>query len=507
MATRTRFAPSPTGPLHIGGLRTALFCYLHAKNNQGDFILRIEDTDQKRFVPGAEEYILESLSWCGITPDEGPSFGGEYGPYRQSERSALYKPFVEQLLRDGYAYYAFDTSEELSTWRESMQKQGNASPKYSASTRAYLKNSLSLSDQEVNERIQRGDDYVVRFKTPVAGEVRFYDEIRGWIVFQCHELDDKVLMKSDGLPTYHLANVVDDHLMKITDVIRGEEWLPSTPLHVQLYEALGWTMPKFAHLPLILKPDGKGKLSKRDGDRLGFPVFPIDWYNPDNPKELIAGGYKERGFEAPAILNFLALLGWNPGNNQELFSLNELIEDFSLERVNKSGAKFDYQKACWFNSEYLKNYSREDKLRAILSIFPSAAERSEQEVELVFDLSSERIQFKHEIKDTVSYLFEKPTALEGKGVNKAWKAEKVIHLEECMKRIQHADTEFSAVNLEGIIKQYIQEKSISFGQILPPLRLSLTGTLQGPSIFQIMSFLGLSECLERVELAKKIYNS
>ena len=507
MATRTRFAPSPTGPLHIGGLRTALFCYLHAKNNQGDFILRIEDTDQKRFVPGAEEYILESLSWCGITPDEGPSFGGEYGPYRQSERSALYKPFVEQLLRDGYAYYAFDTSEELSTWRESMQKQGNASPKYSASTRAYLKNSLSLSDQEVNERIQRGDDYVVRFKTPVAGEVRFYDEIRGWIVFQCHELDDKVLMKSDGLPTYHLANVVDDHLMEITDVIRGEEWLPSTPLHVQLYEALGWTMPKFAHLPLILKPDGKGKLSKRDGDRLGFPVFPIDWYNPNNPKELIAGGYKERGFEAPAILNFLALLGWNPGNNQELFSLNELIEDFSLERVNKSGAKFDYQKACWFNSEYLKNYSREDKLRAILSIFPSASERSEQEVELVFDLSSERIQFKHEIKDTVSYLFEKPTALEGKGVNKAWKAEKVIHLEECMKRIQHADTEFSAVNLEDIIKQYIQEKSISFGQILPPLRLSLTGTLQGPSIFQIMSFLGLSECLERVELAKKIYNS
>ena len=507
MATRTRFAPSPTGPLHIGGLRTALFCYLHAKNNQGDFILRIEDTDQKRFVPGAEEYILESLSWCGITPDEGPSFGGEYGPYRQSERSALYKPFVEQLLRDGYAYYAFDTSEELSTWRESMQKQGNASPKYSASTRAYLKNSLSLSDQEVNERIQRGDDYVVRFKTPVAGEVRFYDEIRGWIVFQCHELDDKVLMKSDGLPTYHLANVVDDHLMEISDVIRGEEWLPSTPLHVQLYEALGWTMPKFAHLPLILKPDGKGKLSKRDGDRLGFPVFPIDWYNPNNPKELIAGGYKERGFEAPAILNFLALLGWNPGNNQELFSLNELIEDFSLERVNKSGAKFDYQKACWFNSEYLKNYSREDKLRAILSIFPSAAERSEQEVELVFDLSSERIQFKHEIKDTVSYLFEKPTALEGKGVNKAWKAEKVIHLEECMKRIQHADTEFSAVNLEDIIKQYIQEKSISFGQILPPLRLSLTGTLQGPSIFQIMSFLGLSECLERVELAKKIYNS
>ena len=505
MATRTRFAPSPTGPLHIGGLRTALFCFLHAKNNQGDFILRIEDTDQKRFVPGAEEYILESLSWCGITPDEGPSFGGDFGPYRQSERSALYKPYVEQLLRDGHAYYAFDTSEELTAWRESMQKQGNASPKYSASTRAYLKNSLSLSAQEVEERIERGDDYVVRFKTPVAGEVRFYDEIRGWIVFQCHELDDKVLMKSDGLPTYHLANVVDDHMMKITDVIRGEEWLPSTPLHVQLYQALDWDMPKFAHLPLILKPDGKGKLSKRDGDRLGFPVFPIDWYNPENPKELIAGGYKERGFEAPAILNFLALLGWNPGNNQEIFSLDELITSFSLERVNKSGAKFDYQKACWFNSEYLKSFSKEEKLSAILTLFPEAKNRSENDLELVFNLASERIQFKHEIINTIAYLFEKPTVLEGKGVNKAWKPEKVHHLEKCMQRIQRAESDFTASALEKIIKEYIEEKSISFGQILPPLRLSLTGTLQGPSIFEIMSFLGLPECLERVELAKENY--
>ena len=507
MATRTRFAPSPTGPLHIGGLRTALFCFLHAKNNEGDFILRIEDTDQKRFVAGAEEYILKSLSWCGIIPDEGPSFGGDFGPYRQSERSALYKPYVEQLLREGHAYYAFDTSEELTTWRESMQKQGNTSPKYSATTRAYLKNSLSLSAQEVDERIKRGDDYVVRFKTPVAGEVRFYDEIRGWIVFQCHELDDKVLMKSDGLPTYHLANVVDDHLMEITDVIRGEEWLPSTPLHVQLYGALGWKMPKFAHLPLILKPDGKGKLSKRDGDRLGFPVFPIDWYNPDNSKELIAGGYKERGFEAPAILNFLAFLGWNPGNNQEIFVLDELINAFSLERVNKSGAKFDYQKACWFNSEYIKKYSNQEKKSTILELFPEAKDRSATDLELVFNLASERIQFKHEIKDTIAYLFEKPSTLEGKGVNKAWKAEKVAHLEDCMQIIQDANTDFNASNLETIIKQYIEENSISFGQILPPLRLSLTGTLQGPSIFQIMSFIGLPECLERLELAKKTYKN
>lgn len=507
MATRTRFAPSPTGPLHIGGLRTALFCFLHAKKNRGDFILRIEDTDQKRFVPGAEEYILESLSWCGITPDEGPSFGGDFGPYRQSERSVLYKPYVEQLLRDGQAYYAFDTSDELTTWRESMQKQGNASPKYSASTRSYLKNSLSLSAQEVEERIQRGDNYVVRFKTPVAGEVRFYDEIRGWIVFQCHELDDKVLMKSDGLPTYHLANVVDDHLMEITDVIRGEEWLPSTPLHVQLYEALGWTMPNFAHLPLILKPDGKGKLSKRDGDRLGFPVFPMDWYNPEDSKELVAGGYKERGFEAPAVLNFLALLGWNPGNNQEIFSLEDLIETFSLERVNKSGAKFDYQKACWFNSEYLKHYTSQEKVKCILELFPIAKDRSENDLELVFNLASERIQFKHEIKDTIAYLFEKPGILEDKGVKKAWKTEKVAHLEDFMKRIQVANTDFSAPDLETIIKQYIEEKSISFGQLLPPLRLSLTGTLKGPSIFDIMSFLGLPECLERVELAKKNYTS
>lgn len=507
MATRTRFAPSPTGPLHIGGLRTALFCYLHAKNNKGDFILRIEDTDQKRFVPGAEEYILKSLSWCGITPDEGPAFGGDFGPYRQSERSALYKPYIEQLLRDGHAYYAFDTSEELTAWRETMQKQGNTSPKYSATTRAYLKNSLSLSTQEVEERIGRGDDYVVRFKTPVAGEVRFYDEIRGWIVFQCHELDDKVLMKSDGLPTYHLANVVDDHLMEITDVIRGEEWLPSTPLHVQLYQALGWDMPKFAHLPLILKPDGKGKLSKRDGDRLGFPVFPIDWYNPSNPGELIAGGYRERGFEASAILNFLALLGWNPGNNQEIFSLEDLIKNFSLERVNKSGAKFDYQKACWFNSEYLKAYSDKEKQETILQIFPNAKNREAQDLELVFNLASERIQFKHEIKETVAYLFEKPQPLEGKGVKKAWKEEKVAHLEQCIQTIQEANTDFSPSALETIIKQYIEEKSISFGQILPPLRLSLTGTLQGPSIFEIMSFLGLPECLERIELAKTTYKT
>lgn len=505
MATRTRFAPSPTGPLHIGGLRTALFCFLHAKNNKGDFILRIEDTDQKRFVPGAEEYILESLSWCGITPDEGPSFGGSFGPYRQSERSALYTPYVEQLLIDGHAYYAFDTSNELTTWRNSMQKQGSVSPKYNASTRAYLKNSLSLSAQEVEERIQRGDDYVVRFKTPVAGEVRFYDEIRGWIVFKCHELDDKVLMKSDGLPTYHLANVVDDHLMEITDVIRGEEWLPSTPLHVQLYEAFGWIMPKFAHLPLILKPDGKGKLSKRDGDRLGFPVFPIDWYNPVNSSELIAGGYKERGFEAPAVINFLALLGWNPGSNQEIFSLENLVKNFSLKRVNKSGAKFDYQKACWFNSEYLKNYTRQEKRNAIIEIFPIAKNRNENELELVFNLASERIHFKHEIKDTIAYLFEKPKVLEGKGVNKAWMREKVAHLEDCMQRIQDADTDFSAPALENIVKEYIEEKSISFGQILPSLRLSLTGTLKGPSIFDIMSFLGLPECLDRVKLAKKNY--
>ena len=314
-------------------------------------------------------------------------------------------------------------------------------------------------------------------------------------------------MKSDGLPTYHLANVVDDHLMEITDVIRGEEWLPSTPLHVQLYEALGWTMPNFAHLPLILKPDGKGKLSKRDGDRLGFPVFPMDWYNPEDSKELVAGGYKERGFEAPAILNFLALLGWNPGNNQEIFSLEDLIETFSLERVNKSGAKFDYQKACWFNSEYLKHYTSQEKVKCILELFPIAKDRSENDLELVFNLASERIQFKHEIKDTIAYLFEKPGILEDKGVKKAWKTEKVAHLEDFMKRIQVANTDFSAPDLETIIKQYIEEKSISFGQLLPPLRLSLTGTLKGPSIFDIMSFLGLPECLERVELAKKNYTS
>lgn len=505
MVTRTRFAPSPTGPLHIGGLRTALFCYLHAKSKKGDFILRIEDTDQKRFVQGAEEYILQSLDWCGIKPDEGPSFGGDYGPYRQSERSELYKPFVEKLLQNDHAYYAFDTPEELTHWRETMQKQGQSSPKYNASTRLYLKNSLSLSEQEVQDRISRGEDYVIRFKTPVSGEVRFFDKIRGWIVFQCHELDDKVLMKSDGLPTYHMANVVDDHLMKITDVIRGEEWLPSTPLHVQLYEALNLEIPQFAHLPLILKPDGKGKLSKRDGDRLGFPVFPLDWFSPDEPDKIIAAGYKEKGFEPSAIINFLSLLGWNPGDSRELFSLEDLTHSFSLERVNKSGAKFDYQKACWFNGEYLKKLSSPEKVNFIKTCFDAAEFRNNQELELAFELASERVQFRHEIKETIAYLFEKPIVLEDKGVDKAWQPEKVRNLIKCVHHLKESAVVFDAQSLEVFIKNFIATEEISFGQLLPPLRLSLTGALKGPSIFDIMAFLGPDECYSRIEEAQELY--
>ncbi|MCB0541003.1 MAG: glutamate--tRNA ligase, partial [Bacteroidetes bacterium] len=352
---RTRFAPSPTGPLHMGGVRTALYCYLFAKQNNGDFILRIEDTDQNRYVEGAEQYIIDALKWCGIEANEGVSYGGEFGPYRQSERKDMYRAYAEELIEKGDAYYAFDTEEELEEWRENMKKQGNPSPKYDPITRQYLKNSLSLSEDEVKKRLNAGDDYVIRYKMPRNEEVKFEDKIRGIVSFQSNQLDDKVLLKGDGMPTYHLANVVDDHTMEITDVIRGEEWLPSTPLHVMLYKSFGWEMPSFAHLPLILKPDGKGKLSKRDGDRLGFPVFPLNWQDPESGEQSI--GYKERGFLPEAFINMLAFLGWNPGTEQEIFSREELIKDFSIERVNKSGARFDYEKTKWFNQQYLKNKS------------------------------------------------------------------------------------------------------------------------------------------------------
>ena len=358
---RVRFAPSPTGPLHIGGVRTALYNYLFAKKHGGDFLLRIEDTDQTRYVKGAEDYILEALKWSGLKIDEGVGVGGDYGPYRQSERkeAGIYKKYVDQLLTSGHAYYAFDTPEELEEMRENLKKAGVAAPQYNINTRNSMKNSLSLSAEEVQKRLDNNEPYVVRIKIPRNEEIKFKDLIRGWVIVQTTNLDDKVLYKSDGMPTYHMANIVDDYLMKITHVIRGEEWLPSGPLHVLLYQYLGWedVMPQFAHLPLILKPDGNGKLSKRDGDRLGFPVFPIQWTSPEGE---ISSGYKESGYFPDAFINMLALLGWNPGTTQEIFSMEELIQAFSLEKVGKSGSKFDPEKTRWFNAQYLRNKSNEE---------------------------------------------------------------------------------------------------------------------------------------------------
>ena len=357
---RVRFAPSPTGPLHIGGVRTALYNYFFAKKNGGKMILRIEDTDQKRFVKGAEEYLIEALKWCGIELDESVVDGGDFGPYRQSERKEMYLPYAEQLIKNGFAYYAFDTSEELIVMRERMKAAGALSPQYNSVTRNTMQNSLSLSDTEVKKRMQSGDPYVIRVKIPRNEEVKLYDNIRGWVVVNTNNIDDKVIFKSDGMPTYHLANVVDDYKMKITHVIRGEEWLPSAPLHVLLYRYLGWEkdMPEFAHLPLILKPDGNGKLSKRDGDRLGFPVFPTQWTNPATGD--VSSGYRESGYFPEAFINMLAFLGWNPGNSKELFSMDELCESFALERVGKSGAKFDFDKTRWFNQQYLRAKSKDE---------------------------------------------------------------------------------------------------------------------------------------------------
>jgi glutamyl-tRNA synthetase len=355
---RSRFAPSPTGPLHIGGVRTALYAYLFAKQKGGDFILRIEDTDQNRFVPGAEQYIIDTLKWCGITIDEGPDVGGPFAPYRQSERKAIYRQFAEQLVESGHAYYAFDTAEELIEQRQKAEADKQTF-KYSFEVRHLLNNSVALTKEALEQKLNSGEEYVIRLKVPMNEDVRFQDAIRGWVSFNNNELDDKVLLKGDGMPTYHLANVVDDHLMEITHVIRGEEWLPSTPTHVLLYRFLGWeaTMPEFAHLPLILKPEGKGKLSKRDGDRLGFPVFPLDWTDPETQEH--SSGFKERGFFADAFVNMLAFLGWNPGTEQEIFSMEELISAFSIERIGKAGAKFDFEKAKWFNEQYLKAQSNE----------------------------------------------------------------------------------------------------------------------------------------------------
>ena len=503
---RVRFAPSPTGPLHIGGVRTALYNYLFAKKNKGKIILRIEDTDQSRFVKGAEDYIIESLNWCGINFDESIVDGGDFGPYRQSDRKNLYLQYAQRLVDQGHAYYAFDSSEELSQMRDRMKKAGVPSPQYNAITRSSMRNALSLSEDDVKEKLKNGEEYVIRIKMPRNKEVKIHDLIRGWVVVNTNNMDDKVIFKSDGMPTYHLANVVDDYLMKISHVIRGEEWLPSAPLHLLLYRYLGWEdeIPKFAHLPLILKPDGNGKLSKRDGDRLGFPVFPIEWCNPENGE--ISLGYRESGYITDAFINMLAFLGWNPGTTKEIFSMQELVDEFSLDRVGKAGSKFDFDKTRWFNKQYLRSKSKE-KLSKDLQIIlkENRIEAEDGFVQEVCEQLKERSTFVKDMWEEGKYYFEAPTSYDEKTIRKKWKEDTPVLLSELKARLSEL-SDFSSEKIEIEFKKYLEENELGMGMLLPVFRVSLTGLGMGPSLFDIASLLGKKETIQRMETALEKIN-
>ena len=494
---RVRFAPSPTGPLHIGGVRTALYNFLFARQHHGQFILRIEDTDQKRFVPGAEKYIMESLNWCAISPDEGPDLGGEFGPYRQSERKEIYYSFVQQLLESKHAYYAFDTPEELDQMRANMKAAGVQAPTYNNITRSSMKNSLTLPEEETQHRISSGDKYVIRIKMPRNEEIKFKDQIRGWVSVNTNHLDDKVIYKSDGMPTYHLANVVDDHSMKISHVIRGEEWLPSAPLHVYLYQCFGWSesMPTFAHLPLILKPDGNGKLSKRDGDRLGFPVFPIDWCSENGET---FSGYREQGFSHQAFINMLAFLGWNPGTDKEVFTLAELIETFSLERVGHSGAKYDYKKTMWFNQQHLRLKSDQDIFDAIVKIDDTVLNSFSKDYILsVISLVKDRAVFDKDILQEASCFFSQDVEYDPPAVKKKWDSLFVPTLNKLLNKLAALDS-FKNNEIEKIFQLHLKDENVSIGKIMPMLRIAITGKLAGPSMFDTMQLLGLEQTRIRV---------
>ncbi len=497
--TRVRFAPSPTGPLHIGGVRTALYNYLFTKQQGGDFILRIEDTDSARFVPGAEEYIQEAFDWLGLPFDESPAKGGEFGPYRQSERKDIYKKYVDELLEKEFAYIAFDTPEELDAKRNET-----ANFQYDASTRLQMRNSLTLSGEEVKKLIDNGAQYVVRIKIEPNIDITVNDLIRGEVVINSSVLDDKVIYKSsDQLPTYHLANVVDDHLMQITHVIRGEEWLPSAPLHVWLYRSFDWenTMPQFAHLPLILKPEGNGKLSKRDGDRLGFPVFPLEWRDPQSSE--ISSGYRESGYLPQAVVNFLALLGWNPGTEQEIFSLDELVQAFSFDRCSKSGAKFDFEKAKWFNHKYIQETS-DDVLAEMFE--PVLAEKNisceKDYTAKVIGLVKERVNFVKELWDQASFFFVAPTSYDEKTVRKRWKPETPEQLSELIYVLQSID-DFSSENQEKAVKQWIEDRNYHLGNIMNAFRLAVVGESKGPQMFDITALIGKQETIDRINRAIK----
>ena len=498
---RVRFAPSPTGPLHIGGVRTALYNYLLARKHGGTMILRIEDTDQNRFVPGAEQYIMESLKWVGIEIDEGIEQGGPHAPYRQSERKPMYAQYAYDMIEKGFAYYAFDTEEDI----EQMRKRLEASkmqPAYDSVSRMSMKNSITLPADEVKMRLDRGDNYVIRIKLPRKEEVRFHDVIRGWVVVSTSTMDDKVLLKGDGMPTYHLANVVDDYLMGISHVIRGEEWLPSAPLHVMLYRYLGWedVMPEFAHLPLLLKPEGNGKLSKRDGDRLGFPVFPLQWTDPKTNE--VSSGYKESGYYPEAVTNMLALLGWHPSGNQEMFSMDELIQEFSLERVSKSGAKFDLQKALWFNQQYLQQKPLNEQYEILKPLIDAKGYDTCQEyVEQVVVLMREKVQFVKDVVEEGYYFFEAPKQYDEEVVRKKWKAETNTHILGLAQAFEGLAADANAEAYENAFKSYCETAGIKTGEVLQPLRVAVSGAPMGPPIWEMIALIGRDYVLPRLREA------
>ena len=494
---RVRFAPSPTGPLHMGGVRTALYNYLFAKKHQGTFIIRIEDTDQTRFVEGAQDYIMDAMNWCGIMPSEGPGIGGEYGPYVQSERKEMYKPYAEKLIANEKAYYAFDTAEELDAMREQSKQMGMPNWQYNCVTRASLRNSITLPQSEVAQLLHDGTPYVIRMKMPRNVDIRFHDIIRGWVVVNTNNLDDKVLFKSDGMPTYHLANIVDDHTMEISHVIRGEEWLPSAPLHVMMYRAFEWEAPLFAHLPLILKPDGNGKLSKRDGDRLGFPVFPLQWTDPESGN--ISSGYRESGYLPKAFINMLLLLGWAPSNNQEIFTMDEMVEAFTIERVGKSGSKFDPEKTKWFNQQYMRNTPRAELAEMIM---PAIQERGydvcAEYVEGVIELMLERAVFPKDLLDG-EYLFVDPTSYDEDAVSKKWKVGESGPILQKWSAVLETLEPFTVESIDAAMKQFLADNSLGMGAVMPLFRLALTGVLTGPGASHVAALVGKEYVLPRIQ--------
>lgn len=498
---RVRFAPSPTGPLHIGGVRTALFNYLFAKKHGGDFILRIEDTDQGRYVPGAEQYIVQAMDWLGIAFDESPSKPGKSGPYRQSERKEIYKQYADRLIASGHAYYAFDTPEALDKERKSCEEASKTFI-YNWHNREFLDNSLSLSDEQTQVKLKEETPYVIRFKTPKDEILQLQDVVRGVVKIDTNVLDDKVLFKSDGMPTYHLANIVDDHLMDISHVIRGEEWLPSLALHVLLYRSLGWQAPIFAHLPLIMKPTGKGKLSKRDGDKMGFPVFPLQWKTPEGE---VFSGYREDGYLPEGVLNMLAFLGWNPGTEQELFSLEQLIADFSLERVNKAGAKFDPDKTKWFQQQYFQQLNSGVLTTAFSELLDQKRVQTTLDIEAIISLIKERAVFVADIWEQGRFFFERPETYDQKAAKKAFKEDTPsILLTVC--EILNQQNTFEAETISKEIKDWLSSKEMGFGKVMMPLRLSLVGAMQGPDVFEIAALLGKQETISRIQNAISFMN-